>query len=470
MIPNRLNKNLVFFQILLGILALLLVSGVFTASYITKEEQKLQIRIYPNVYIDNVHVGRKTKSEAIKMFLEREKKLQSSSITVLYKDQAVATLSAKALGVKSNVVDMIDRAYLIGRVSYLPSRAYQKFSTLFNTDKFSFTTTISYDKRVINEFVTDKEQRYNKPAKNALFQFENNRVVSFRQEEKGAKIKSDKFHADIEKIVESWKKKPSVKAVGLEEEIILPEITLAKSNQFGIEELIAEGRSNFAGSIPERIHNIILASSKFNGVLVPPKSIFSFNETVGDISSSTGFKPAYIIKSGKTVLGDGGGVCQVSTTLFRAALNSGLPIVERVAHAYRVGYYENDSKPGFDATVYAPPVDLKIKNDTPGHILIQTEYNTATGDLAFRIFGKKDGRDIEISIPTLYDVQPPPDPLYQDDPTLKKGTTKQVDFAAWGGKSNFNYKVTKPDGTIFEKNFFSSYRPWQAVFLVGQSD
>ncbi len=191
-----------------------------------------------------------------------------------------------------------------------------------------------------------------------------------------------------------------------------------------LKKLLSIGKSDFSHSIPERIHNIILASSKFNGILIPKDKIFSFNEIVGEISSLTGYKPAYIIKQGKTVLGDGGGVCQVSTTLFRAALNAGLPIIERIPHAYRVSYYENDSKPGFDATVFAPNVDLKIKNDTPAYILIQTEVDKEKNLLFFKLYGKKDNRKIEISPVTIWDVTPPPPPLYQDDPYFKKRSSK----------------------------------------------
>jgi vancomycin resistance protein YoaR len=91
---------------------------------------------------------------------------------------------------------------------------------------------------------------------------------------------------------------------------------LAQTNNFGIEELIGVGTSNFTHSAPERVYNVTLATSKFNGVLIPKGAVISFNDLVGDISSLTGYKQAYVIKNGRTVLGDGGGVCQVSTTLF----------------------------------------------------------------------------------------------------------------------------------------------------------
>jgi vancomycin resistance protein YoaR len=235
----------------------------------------------------------------------------------------------------------------------------------------------------------------------------------------------------------------------------------------GINELIGRGSSTFRGSISGRIYNIGLASSKFDGVLVAPGDVVSFNNIVGDISSLTGYKTAYVIKDGRTVLGDGGGVCQVSTTLFRAALDAGLPIVERRAHSYRVGYYEQDSGPGLDATVYAPTTDLKFKNDTPAYILIQTIYNAKNYSLVFEIYGTDDGRISNITKPVITSSSPPPDDLYIDDPSLPAGTIKQIDYKAWGAKTQFDYKVERNDEVLIDKTFYSNYRPWQAVFLKG---
>ncbi len=470
MIPNQAQKNVLLLRIAIGIIIALLVAAILLADRVISEQKKLRERIFPNVYIDNINVGEKTKKEAVKFFSKKYEPLQKVSLTVLFNNESIATFSAAQLGLKANISDVVDRAYLIGRVSLLSARIQQKFITLFNRGRYDFETRISYDKSAVDEFLSDAEQQYNVPAKNALFEFENNRVVTFRPEEKGITLKSDEFRKKLDTTIADFKNKPQSKALILEKTVSDPELTLAKANQFGIEELIGVGKSNYTHSIPERVHNVLLASSKFHGVLIQKGEEFSFNKIVGDISAATGYQPAYIIKSGKTVLGDGGGVCQVSTTLFRAALNSGLPIVERVAHAYRVGYYENDSKPGFDATVFSPYADFKFKNDTPAAILIQMVVNKNTNELTFEFYGRKDGRQIFISQPTLYDVQPPPPPLYQDDPTIKRGVTKQVDFAAWGGKTNFSYKVARDGQILFEKNFYSSYRPWQAVYLVGTVD
>ncbi len=450
------------------LVSIFIVSGVlFISLYFTGQEEKLADRIYPRVYLDSVDIGWKTKPEIENLYGKKYQYLSEVAIQILYENQIQATFSAEQIGLKSNYKEIIERAFLIGRSSKFSSRIYQKIAAVFNLASFRFTTKVEYDKNSFDDFVSLMKDTYAKPAKNALFSFENGRVVNFRKEENGVRIEPEKFYQDADVAVNTASPNQKNLKVIFTSSVIQPEITLAKANQFGIEELIGEGTSDFSHSIPERIHNLTLAASKFNGILIPKEAIFSFNEILGDVSSLTGYKPAYIIKSGRTVLGDGGGVCQVSTTMFRAALNTGLPIQERTAHAYRVGYYENDSKPGFDATVFAPSVDLKIKNDTPAYILIQTSVNKENNTLSFKFYGKKDGRTAEISSIALYDVQPPPPPLYQDDPTLRKGIVKQIDFPAWGGKAKFDYTVTRNSETIFQKQFFSSYRPWQTVYLVG---
>lgn len=438
--------------------------------YVNRQIKNIGQRIYPNVYIDNQQVGQKTREEIIASFAVKNQPLQNLYFTVVYNNAPIATLSGIQINLHYDGKHMADMAYRIGRSTQLYARIYQTITGIFSLNRFSLVSPIEYDQSALKDMLTYNEDKYNKPAKNALFKFEQGKVINFRPDEKGLEIESDLFLTKFDRSIQEVKKNPVNKTLELTDHVIEPEITLAHSNNYGIEEFIAEGKSDYSHSIPGRIHNIILASSKFNGVLIPKDKIFSFNETVGDISSLTGYQQAYIIKDGKTILGDGGGVCQVSTTLFRATLNAGLPITERYAHAYRVGYYENDSKPGFDATVFAPYVDFKFKNDTSAYILIQTEVDENQNLLYFRFYGKKDKRTITISPVTIYDVEPPPPPTYQDDPTLKKGVVKQIDFSAWGSKAYFTYTVTKANQPTVTKTFFSSYQPWRAVFLNGTAD
>ncbi len=296
-----------------------------------------------------------------------------------------------------------------------------------------------------------------------LFEFNpaTRRVSAFKPSQEGRKLDLDKTYQALSDVVSGQ----GSKNINLPVAVVKPKIQTADVNSLGIKELIGRGISNFAGSIPNRIYNVNLTAAKINGVLIPPGETFSFNQTVGDISSATGFKQAYVIKEGRTVLDDGGGVCQDSTTLFRAVLNAGLPIVKRTAHAYRVGYYEQGFPPGLDATVFYPSVDFQFKNDTPSHILIQSYTNGLT--LYVDLYGTSDGRLSSLTTPVVTNQTPPPPELRQDDPTLSRGTVKQVDFPAWGANVSFNRTVTRDGQTLSKDTFNSSYKAWQAVYLVG---
>lgn len=435
--------------------------------YVVAQYQDQSGKIYKHTYIDKIDMGGKTPAEATSILNTKYSYLHNTTIQVLYKENVVASFSAEQLKLERDVKEVVDHAYIIGRTPHFPSRVLQQINSLVGIRDYTFYTSVRYDKKLVTDLSEELKETYEKAPKDALFTFENGKVTSFKAHENGLKLKTDEFLVDFHNIVESADGKKPLLSLRIGDAILEPEITLAKANNQGIEELIGEGKSDYSHSIPSRIYNVKLAASKFHGVLIPKGEEFSFNKYIGDISAASGYQPAYIIKNGRTVLGDGGGVCQVSTTIFRAALNTGLPIIERNAHAYRVSYYENDSKPGFDATIFTPSVDFRFKNDTQSAILIQTEVEEDTNILRFKFYGKKDARKIEISDATVWDVVPPPEAKYEDDPNLPVGVVKQVDYPAWGSKSKFSYKVSYPDGQMFEKEFYSSYRPWQAVFLRG---
>lgn len=319
------------------------------------------------------------------------------------------------------------------------------------------------DDRSLADYIEPIAGAIYQPVKNARFNLdpETKKVTEFQQAENGAEL-------DIEqtkRLILAAALDTTAHEINLPVKTTTPTISSSNATDFGIEELIAQGVSHFSGSIENRIYNVGLAASRINGVLIAPGEVFSFDNTIGDVSGATGYKQAYVIKSGRTVLDDGGGVCQVSTTLFRAVLNAGLPVVARTAHAYRVGYYEQGFPPGLDATIFYPSVDFKFKNDTDKYLLIQTRV--AGTDLFIDLYGKKDGREVNLTKPVITNVQPAPPELRQDDPTLPKGTIKQVDWAASGATVNFKRTVTRNGQVIIDESYTSNYKPWQAVFLVG---
>ncbi|NCN06962.1 MAG: hypothetical protein GW946_03935 [Candidatus Pacebacteria bacterium] len=247
-----------------------------------------------------------------------------------------------------------------------------------------------------------------------------------------------------------------------------PTKSLAETNSLGINERIGLGTSEYAHSIPNRIHNVALTTNKISLHLIPPGEQFSFNKTLGDVSARTGFRSAYVIKNGQTQLGDGGGVCQVSTTLFRAVLDAGLKVTRRLPHSYRVSYYELDNKPGIDATVYSGETDFRFINDTDHYVLISGEANSDNLTMKIELYGTSDGRTSEIVDHSTWNPRPPLPPEYIPSTALPKGKLQQVDWSAPGISAKFTNIVRDKNGNeIHNDTYTSVYRPWAAKFLQG---
>ncbi|HKB88144.1 MAG TPA: VanW family protein [Patescibacteria group bacterium] len=325
-----------------------------------------------------------------------------------------------------------------------------------------------YNDQEINNTILAVSKSVNRESQNPKFEFNGLKVSEFQPALDGITLDNQKLKDllinSLDKLADSTDKNI---AIDVPVTRTKSDVATNEINNLGIKEMIGRGTSTYFHSIPGRVFNVNLAASRINGTLIKPGDTFSFNQTLGDVSKLTGYKEAYIISEGRTILGDGGGVCQVSTTLFRATLNAGLPIMERTAHAYRVGYYEQNSAPGIDATVYAPSPDFKFKNDTPGYILIQAKNNPKNYSLVFELYGTSDGRVSVVSKPVVSNVIPALPTIYQDDPTLPAGTLKQTDFAASGAKITFNYLVTRNGESIYKKTFVSNYQPWAAIYLKG---
>jgi vancomycin resistance protein YoaR len=422
--------------------------------------------VYPGVMINGVHFGGKTQVEVKNYFIAKNKTFGERQLIFLGPSDG-ATISAQQLNLGFDEDLLAKQAYSIGRSSDVFSNSSLIFQAYINN--VVLPPSYHYDEAKLEQLIHPIVEKNKVDPVDAVFTFENGRVTTFHPSSDGQDIDFDALKDEIarqtQRIPQSQDKTPLFIKVPIK--IIKPNITTEKVNKFGIKELIGVGTSLYQGSIPGRIHNVALAASRVHGALIAPGEEFSFDKTIGDVSAFTGYKQAYVIQNGHTVLGDGGGVCQVSTTLFRAALNAGLPITERHAHAYRVHYYEEDSGPGIDATIYTPSGDLKFKNDTGNYILIQSVIDPDQLRLTFYLYGTKDNREVTISDPVITSESPAPEALYQDDPTLPSGTIKQVDFAAPGTNVYFTRQVKKDGKIIIDEKYTSNFKPWQAVYLRG---
>ena len=246
--------------------------------------------------------------------------------------------------------------------------------------------------------------------------------------------------------------------------------------ELGITELISEKVTWFYGSSDERKHNIARAASNFYGVVIAPYEEFSFNDYLGTISEDDGYTEGLIIVGGQTIKGIGGGVCQVSTTLYQTAFWSGFPITSRLEHGYWLTYYNDGEGPGMDATVYSPDedenplfeVDLKFINNTPYHLLMENYYSAENEALTFKFYSTSMGRTILKDGPYFENVTDIPgdsQDRWEVDEDLPSGTVQQIDWATEGADAFVTRIVKNADGDIIEERTFAShYIPYPNTF------
>ena len=240
------------------------------------------------------------------------------------------------------------------------------------------------------------------------------------------------------------------------------------TNALGIKDLLGVGSSIYKGSPEYRDHNIAVGAAKLDGMVVRPGETFSFNERIGDFTKAEGWVEGSVIVEDRTERGIGGGICQVSTTLFRAALAAGLPIEERWPHLYRVRYYEMGATPfGYDATIFSPGIDLKFTNDYAHPIMLRVLIDRRLAMLDFEIWGAADGRHVTLSKPRLWDWEdPPPDEGIvnaEEEPDFED----QVEYAKRGVKAAITRTVVLAGGETRTGSFHSRYEAWPNRFVVG---
>lgn len=307
--------------------------------------------------------------------------------------------------------------------------------TLESTQRNGFYRKIqrvaSINKSLVQSYLEKLQEKYKQEPQNAKFELtSDSRVETFHPGSSGWEIDIEKSIPLIsEAILQSFSDKKSVSLALISKEIP-PQTTSSDAESFGITSLIGEGRSDFSGSSQDRIFNIRFGLEKFHGTLIKPGEEFSFVNILGEVDEKNGWKPELVIRNNRTEPEYGGGICQVSTTLFRSAVFSGLRITMRQNHSYPVKYYQPI---GFDASIYVPMPDLRFVNNTPSHILIQGEI--IDNELVFRLYGTNDGRKTLVEDPVILEKN--------DDGSIKTVFTQKVFDAE--------------ENLLFEKSFFSNY-------------
>ncbi|EKE18843.1 MAG: VanW family protein [uncultured bacterium] len=343
---------------------------------------------------------------------------KASAILTLTVEKYTDTISKETLDkwVKQNNVYSISpniRAE-IENTNYCPTNKIfcELTLTKMQRSRLHLSPETILNKDAIRTHLEDLARKTNKDPIDAKFKVEDGKVVTFLEAENGVTLDTEKSLAVISDFLSNNKVEDQQK-VELPFESKKPTTNYGDVNDMGISSLIGQGTSDFKGSPKNRIFNIKVATQRFNGLLIKPGEEFSFVKILGEVDGEHGYLPELVIKQGVTEPEFGGGVCQVSTTAFRAAIYSGLKITARRNHAYPVSYYIPH---GMDSTIYVPNPDLKFINNTPNHILIQAKITGTV--LTFSFYGTDDGRKIAVDGPHITERQP--------DGALKTTFTQRV--------------------------------------------
>jgi vancomycin resistance protein YoaR len=256
-----------------------------------------------------------------------------------------------------------------------------------------------------------------------------------------------------------------------------PPVTEANLNQLGINELVSIGKSDFTGSAAYRVHNIGAGMKLLHGILLAPGAEFSFNQNIGEINAANGFVEGAAIIQNRTQQEFGGGICQDSTTIFRAAFWAGLPITERWGHSFYISWYDKyalgpqGDGPGLDATIFTSGPDLKFVNDTGAWLLLQSWSDPRTGIAQVELYGTKPDRQVELTGYRVYDRTPAPgEPVFAADAKVPQGSVKQTDRAR-GGMTIDLYRVVTSNGVQQEPELFRTrFRAWPNIYTLNPAD
>jgi vancomycin resistance protein YoaR len=316
----------------------------------------------------------------------------------------------------------------------------------------------------IVSYLADLITDVNRSARNAQVAWGGSGVVATSPSQNG--IERD-LYGTVARLEEAIRN--GERSVELAYSVTRPAIDSSNLHELGIEGLMSQGESAFWNSAPSRVHNIQVAAGYLDGTLIPPGTEFSFNQAVGEISLDRGYQEGYVIEAEATVEGVGGGVCQVSTTVFRAAFFSGLPITERHPHAYIVGYYEQGNWPlGFDAAIFQPGLDFRFVNSTDSYMLLHT--HVADGRLYVNLYGPDLGYSVEMGEPVISSETDPPSDVEILDESLAPGQRRQVEEARPGLEITLPRTVTNRNGEVVRQDYFySNFQPWANRYLVGPS-
>ncbi|NTW03623.1 MAG: vanomycin resistance protein VanB, partial [Oscillochloris sp.] len=348
----------------------------------------------------------------------------------------------------------------------------EKLAELLHVEAHDGTINVAIDEDLLRQAVEGLAQLVDTGTAEPRLRFSNGQARIVEEGKPGWRLKQDEARAAIGALLLTTQ--PTTRTLDLPVDQLTPKITAENVGSLGIKELVGEGMSSFAGSAQYRIINIKAGAARMDGVLIAPGEEFSFNRQLGEVDAANGFVEGYAIIGNRTQLEWGGGVCQDSTTVFRAAFWAGLPITERHAHAFYISWYDDfglgsqGSGQGMDASIYTGVNDLKFVNDTNSWLLMQANIDETNQVLTIRIYGTKPDREVRLVGPVISnEVRAPSDPVYIDDPSLPAGRVHQSDTARSGRDITVERVIMQGGSEIRHDSFFTRFRAWPNIFVRG---
>lgn len=345
----------------------------------------------------------------------------------------------------------------------------------------SGTIVLGFDEQAVTDYLNARvAPDIDEAAQNARFEiasqgavkaFQSSRPgVTLDREQTAQRVETAAFTQDLA-LYDFVSTTPSYTLVEAQVAIEEPSVTLGEANDLGITEILGVGYSNFAGSPANRVKNIRNAIRKLNGLLIAPGEEFSTIAQTKPFSVEGGYVPELVIKGDRVIPEMGGGLCQIGSTLFRMAMNSGMDITQRRNHSLVVSYY-NDHRnglPGTDATLYDPAPDFRFVNDTGNYVLIEAEADYTSQELFFTLWGTSDGRKASYSLPVVHRWIPHGDTKYIKTTEIPAGT-QECQHAYRGADVSFTYTRVMADGEVQDTVYDSYYRPLAQICLVGVTE
>ncbi len=410
---------------------------------------------YPNIYkgisVAGIDLSGRSKNEAVQLLSVLEKSYRVKKIT-LYHDEMAFSVDAASINFAVDIDATIEEAWSYGH----DGPWWERIKKIRMASQYGYEKPLEFnwDEGKLTQLIEQWQSMIARQPRNATLSIMSGGIIP---EEQGRSLSSD----DLRPLILAAFMKTEDEAVALPVTILYPEITTAEIGSAGIQELLSVYSTLFNSQDDNRSMNIRVAAWKVNGYILYPNKIFSFNDIVGPREKVYGFKEALEIMDGEFVRGVGGGICQLSSTLYNAALLANLKIIERHNHSRPLSYIPL----GRDATVVFGALDFKFVNNTPNPIMIMAEVRD--NKLLVGIFGKKVLLE-KVEIVSVDQEVIPQAVLKQDDKSLYVGEFK-IDKQGKPGYTITTLRIVRVGNKETKREILSRdyYLPDNTVMKVG---